>query len=595
MVSVTPPVNTSYGNARDIFRVLFEIGKRNPLPLIALAILIIIANTRVGLYMLALGGITQALIDQDRDNAITWALVSIGAGLMEQLYWPFRNHLLSMVEDDAAVLLQTRVLRRAANVSLERYEHASFFNALTRANDDLGRRASLVIAQFFDLLQLAVMFVGLLAPLWFLDPRIAGLAVLGCIPVYITTWKTARSYHEVKARNAPNELYATRIRDLILQRDAATELRLFGTGQELAKRWLKTRMRIAEESVGALGVISRSQLIGEVFAAFGLAGAIAILVQNMMNGTAPLGSLVAVVFSIVWAVDIVGGLAYVIRLIRENSAFLGDIFTFEAIAGEFEEHQSPIPTSHHGPMRVQVENATFRYPEAHRDVVQDINLHIEPGEHIAIVGENGAGKSTLVRLIAGSYTPTSGYVLQDNEPALSNRKDIGAVFQDFVRWQLPLRDNVGFGDVDRRLDDNAILSALERADLQELPEELETGLDSWLGREFGERDLSGGQWQRIAIARAFFLASRLLILDEPTAALDPLAEQRLFERFRDLAAGKTAITISHRIGSARTADRIVVMEQGQIIEVGSHADLVSANGRYATMLRMQREWYKQDE
>ncbi|MCA9833395.1 MAG: ABC transporter ATP-binding protein [Thermomicrobiales bacterium] len=588
MVSIASPSNSEW---HELIRLLSGIGRRNPWPLLALTLLTIVANTRTGLYVLTLGSITQALIDQNRNQAIAWAAVSLGAGLLEQLYWPFRNHLRSIVEDDAGVYLQKRVLRNTAKVPLEHYEYGPFFTTLTRANDNLGERAAAIISSGFDLLQVLVMFVSILAPVWFIDARIVWIILLGCIPVFSTTWRTARAFHDVKTRNAINELYATKLSDLVLQRDAAAEIRLFGTGPELVRRWLGARNRIAQDSVQAVGKISRAQLTGEIFTAASMASAIALLVHNMINGAAPLGSLIAVAFAIVWGVGMVGGSASVIRGVRENSVFLSDIFTFEREASRFKRepiHQISPSTA---AMTINLCDASFRYPETDRDVVHNLNLEIAPGEHIALLGENGAGKSTLVRLIAGLYAPTSGKVYQDNCLATDARTDIAAVFQDFVRWQLPLRDNVEFGCITAITDEEAILVALSKSDLRDLPDQLAEGLDTWLGREFGERDLSGGQWQRLAIARAFFRDARLLILDEPTAALDPLAEQRLFERFRELADGKTAITISHRIGPARSADRILVMDQGQIVEDGTHDTLMAQDGLYAAMFRSQQEWY----
>lgn len=593
MVSIATPRRESGSNWRGITQLLGGIGRRNPWPLITLTILTIIGNTRTGLYVLALGGITQALIDQDRHRAIVWALILLAAGLIEQLYWPFRNHLRSMVGDDAGVFLQTRVLRKAAAIPLEHYEHAPFFNTLIRANDDLGGRSAHIISLLFDLLEVSIMFVSILAPIWFVDARIVWLIIIGCIPLFISNWRIAHAHHDVRTRNAPIELYANKLSDLILQRDAAAEIRLFGTGPRLVQRWLSARSRIADDSIRAVGVVSRAEITGEVFAVIGMAGAMALLVQNMIAGSASLGSLVAAILAITWGVSMVGGVAYRAREVRENSAFLNDIFVFEEEAARFQRSGSNLVSASKTPMTISLQNASFRYPDTDREVVCDLNLEITAGEHIALLGENGAGKSTLVRLIAGLYAPTSGAVYQDGDIATDTRNDIGAVFQDFVRWQFPLRDNVGFGNVQALGDDAGMLTALEKSDLGDLPEELEEGLDTWLGRELGERDLSGGQWQRLAIARAFFRDARLLILDEPTAALDPLAEQHLFERFRELADGKTAITISHRIGPARSADRILVMDRGQIIEDGTHESLMKRDGMYASMFRAQQEWYNQ--
>lgn len=247
-------------------------------------------------------------------------------------------------------------------------------------------------------------------------------------------------------------------------------------------------------------------------------------------------------------------------------------------------------------MGIGASGVSFSYPDSGHRVVKDVSLTIRPGERIAIVGENGAGKSTLVRLLTGLYSPDSGNVLMDGRESTSDeardlRGQIGAVFQDYVPWQMTVRDNIGLGNLARIDDDRALAVAAERAGIATLLDGLPDGLDSWLGRQFGDRDISGGEWQRIALARVFFRDSRLLILDEPTAALDPLAEQRLFERFASLTEGGTAIMISHRLGPARYADRVIVMDQGSIVEAGPHDRLLAQGGLYARMFAAQSAWY----
>jgi ATP-binding cassette subfamily B protein len=226
-----------------------------------------------------------------------------------------------------------------------------------------------------------------------------------------------------------------------------------------------------------------------------------------------------------------------------------------------------------------------------------VSLRIAPGEKLAIVGENGAGKSTLVRLLFGLYQPDAGTVRLDGEPltperALEARRRIAAVFQDYAAFQLTMRENVGCGDLARMRDDAALAAALERAGIADLVAALPKGLDAYLGRQFGETELSGGQWQRVALARAFFRQAEVLVLDEPTAALDPLAELALFERFADLVEGRTAVMISHRLGMARLADRILVVRGGEVVEQGDHDDLVARGGEYAALFAAQAQWYR---
>jgi len=348
---------------------------------------------------------------------------------------------------------------------------------------------------------------------------------------------------------------------------------------------------------------------GEMGVAIAVIATLGIMVQLLVQGQAPPGSWVTVTIGIDWYLGMLYGLASTARGFREESVFLGDLFTFEAevdaiVAEQIERRArtpgtaAPPTTSFPGTtaMEIVADNVSFAYPDSQHAVVREISLRIQPGERIAIVGENGAGKSTLVRLLTGLYLPDSGTVRMDGldsagKDALALRGQIGAVFQDYVPWQLTAREIIGFGNVSRLHDDPALQRAAEHAGVADLIDDLPDGLDTWLGRQFGERDLSGGQWQRIALARAFVRDSRLLVLDEPTAALDPLAEQRLFERFASLTEGRTAIMISHRLGPARYADRVIVMGRGQIVEAGHHDALLEKGGLYARMFAAQAEWY----
>jgi ATP-binding cassette, subfamily B, bacterial len=290
-----------------------------------------------------------------------------------------------------------------------------------------------------------------------------------------------------------------------------------------------------------------------------------------------------------------------VRSLEEESQFLGDLFDFWRAAGQEGESQREREREKVGErtspgILVEAEHVSFGYPHG-RPVLQDVSLRIARGERIAIVGENGAGKTTLVKLLAGLYQPTDGVVRVDGvalgpDRAVEARRRVAAVFQDYAAFQLTARENIGFGDLARMDDDGALAAAAARADIAPLIAGLPEGFDAYLGREFGQTDISGGQWQRLALARAFFRDADLLVLDEPTAALDPLAELALFTRFAELVEGRTAIMISHRLGMARLADRVLVLAHGAIVEEGRHAQLLAAGGRYARMFEAQAQWYR---
>ncbi|HNH49513.1 MAG TPA: ABC transporter ATP-binding protein, partial [Myxococcota bacterium] len=246
---------------------------------------------------------------------------------------------------------------------------------------------------------------------------------------------------------------------------------------------------------------------------------------------------------------------------------------------------------------LSLENVSFCYPGSSREALSNINLKVASGETIALVGKNGAGKTTLIKLLVGLFRPSSGTIrVNDVDVATLSmsalRRRVGVIFQDFARLQLSMRDNVGVGWLPAREDDLAVGSAIQDGGAKDIVDRLPNGLETPLGRAFGGDDLSGGQWQRVALARAFMRKSRILVLDEPTAAMDAEAEHEIFQRFRDLKKDRTAILITHRFGTVRMADRIVVIDGGRIAEEGSHDQLMARGGLYAKMFSLQAEGLK---
>jgi ATP-binding cassette subfamily B protein len=246
---------------------------------------------------------------------------------------------------------------------------------------------------------------------------------------------------------------------------------------------------------------------------------------------------------------------------------------------------------------ISTENVSFQYPESNHPSLSKINLNITSGETVALVGANGAGKTTLVKLLMGIYTPTSGHVWiggvdTRTSPAQICNNNMSAVFQNYQRYKLTLADNICISDYDAENDNAFISDAMEKAECQIDPDKLPSGLSTMLSRDFDGVDLSGGEWQRVAIARGFYRKHQLIFLDEPTAAIDPVEETKLYKTFAQIVKDKTAVIVTHRLGSAKLADRIVVMDGGQIVEQGTHDELMNLPGQYAKMYFEQAKWYK---
>jgi ATP-binding cassette subfamily B protein len=282
----------------------------------------------------------------------------------------------------------------------------------------------------------------------------------------------------------------------------------------------------------------------------------------------------------------------------ESGLFMDNLFGFLGLRPQMirsaDARKAPHPIKH----GIEFRNVSFRYPDREDWALRNINLHIGPGEKLALVGANGAGKTTLIKLLTRLYDPTEGEILLDGidlrEYDLDDLRDsIGVIFQDFVRYQVTARENIGFGQIKALEDEPRILSAAERGGADQVVAELPKGYDTILGRWFEKGvELSGGQWQKMALGRAFMRDSEVLVLDEPTAALDAEREYEIFQRFRELTDGKIAILISHRFSTVRMADRIAVIENGQLTELGDHQELLDYDGVYAKLFNMQAEGYR---
>ncbi len=601
---------------RDVAGLIREMVRAHPVAGVASLVLLLLGNARTGLYVAAMGGIVDALITGR--SALPWVLVFVLANALEEFYWGARAVLYAYLLDHATYRIQRRVLERASAAPLIQFEEGEFFLHLQRASDDMGGRLHRVWYAITDFLQVAIMVGSLGIALAFVHPALLPLLVLGALPAVWLQARTAPAVYRAQRRHTGGDRVREHLEGLLTGREAAPEIRLFGSAPYLLGRWRALRDARRRDVLGAERHRALSGTLGGLASGAAYAGALVLVAWLILRGELSIGGWVTVATGALWLQGMLGAFVSVVRGLEEESQYLGDLFDFLRVArtesdgaGEGQaEPTGPAPPidapgaegmGRPGRMRrgmaVEAEGLTFSYPGRPEPVVRGVDLRIGRGERIAIVGENGAGKSTLVKLLIGLYRPDAGLVRLDGEPltgggALVARRRIAAVFQDYAAFQLTARENVAFGDLARLSEEEMLAAALERAGAAGLIEGRPERYDAYLGRQFGETDLSGGQWQRIALARAFFRDADLLVLDEPTAALDPLAELALYERFAELVEGRTAIMISHRLGMARLADRVVVLHGGEIVEEGSHDDLVARKGAYARMFAAQAQWYR---
>jgi ATP-binding cassette subfamily B protein len=512
---------------------------------------------------------------------------SSGGGLKLVLSSWFQGKLVAAIEQ--------RCFRQVQAMPLERLEVAEHHDQLQRARQGMAGRLSMTMAFLWNTTTEVVTLGSLLVYLGGFHPLLPLLLALGTTPGALIRLHLGRRRCLIERRQTADERRLNAYINLLIGRDAATEVRLFGFGGWMIDHAMHLWWRLRDERLAYAA--SDAWLSGLGFGLITLAyvGTIALSVWLFATGHIGLGLTAALFYAIERFQTSYQVLSYGLTSIYADLPYVQDYFAFTD--GPRLDQQAGLPLA--GPLRreIRFEDVSFAYPGSAEPALRNLSLTIHPGERLALVGENGAGKTTLVKLLLGLYRPTAGRILVDGVDLSEIAPEdwygrIGAVFQNFIRFQATIGENIGAGWIDQA-DDTAIAAAAVRSGAQEVATALPHGLATLLGKEFHDGvDLSLGQWQKLAIARAYLRPAELLILDEPTSALDAKAEADVYAHFAALAQARTVLLISHRLGSCRFADRILVLERGRLVEEGAHAALLAANGRYAELYRMQAAWYQ---
>jgi ATP-binding cassette subfamily B protein len=491
---------------------------------------------------------------------------------------------------------QAQIIEVACAVELEAYDTPAWHNRLLRASMGGQFRPWQIVEGLIGLAGALVAMVGLVGALLALEPWLVPLVLAAAVPLLIASARSGellfRFHHRMtEAERRRNYLYM-----LLSGKDAAKELRAFGLAGFLRERF----DRLYDEHLVELRKVARRRLrvalVGNLAASIVLAGTVAGLLALALGGRiglADAGAAAAAVFllgeRLTTAVSSAGHL-------YESSLFIEDFTSFVALAPEVEARRARQPAPP-GFDRLLVEDVSFTYPSAADPALEGVSLEIGAGEIVALVGENGSGKTTLAKLLCRLYLPHAGRILWDGVDTASVdpdglRRSVAVIFQDFLHYALPARENIGMGRHQRLDDLDAVVAAATQAGAHDSLAKLPQGYETVLGPEFhGGKELSVGQWQRVALGRAFFRDAPFIILDEPTAALDARAEHELFDGIRTLCQGRSVLLISHRFSSVRTADRIYVLEGGKVVESGSHEQLMALGGLYADLFALQAAAY----
>ncbi len=524
--------------------------------------------------------------------ALEGLLVAVTAGAQRGL-----STCQSLLRAQLGQRVNAMILEKALTLDLSQFEDSEFYDKLTRARREASSRPLSLVMRTFGLAQNAVSLVSFGTLLVQFSPWAVAVLLLAGLPAFLAEAKFSGDAFRLFRWRSPETRMQLYLETVIAREDHAKEVKLFGLGPLLLDRYRNIFHKLYKEDRDL--TIRRDSwgfglgLIGTL-ALYGAYGWIAL---TTIAGRITLGQMTMYLMLFRQGQSAVSASLSAVGGMYEDNLYLSTLYEYlETPVAPPRGAESKGPHPEDG---IRFEHVSFTYPDADKPALEDITLHIRPGESLALVGENGSGKTTLIKLLTRLYHPTSGRILLDgrdleewDEAALRQR--VGVIFQDFARYQLRVGENVGAGDVRHFEDEARWREAGDKGMATPFVDTLPQGYGTQLGKWFKEgRELSGGQWQKIALARAFMRSQAdILVLDEPTAAMDAGAEAQIFEHFRNLTSNRIAILISHRFSTVRMADQIIVIRDGHIIERGSHEELMHLDGHYAHLFKLQAKGYR---
>lgn len=525
-----------------------------------------------------------------------WVLLELGLAILSSVLnraITLTDSLLGdLVSNDSSV----RIIRHAATLDLYQFEDSAFYDKLERARTQTaGRTAlmSMVLSQAQDLITVIFLAGGLVA----FNPWLLLILVVAVIPSFVGETKFNNESYSLSRSWTPERREIDYLRYIGASNETAKEVKIFGLEGFLADRFkvISDRYFLANQKLAI-----RRASWGAFFSILGTLSyytAYVFVIWQAVAGAITIGTLTFLSGAFSRLQGLLQGIVSRFSRIAETSLYLQDLFDFFELRPLSGDHSGKHPVPR--PIRegFVFENVSFKYPDSETYAIRNLSFTLHPGEKLALVGENGAGKTTIVKLLAHLYEPTEGRILLDGIDLCDYdpedlRREIGIIFQDYVRFMFTAGENIAIGNISEKENRPRIETSAHKSLADTVVETLPKRYDQMLGKRFsGGVDLSGGQWQKVALARAYMREAQLIILDEPTAALDARAEHEVFLRFAELMHGKAAVLISHRFSTVRMADRILFLEHGRLLELGSHEELVAQGGKYAELFRLQAKGY----
>jgi ATP-binding cassette subfamily B protein len=521
-----------------------------------------------------------------------------GMALLRSVLSELHPYVSQVLGDRFSLYASQKLLLQSIRLDLSHYESSQFHEALSRAQQSGSSYPVRALNNFITILGQGLNLVGVIGLLIQFNALMVGLLFLSTLPTLGVGVAYSNKGFALMRKKTFSSRLASYFQGLLIQQNTAKEVRLYNLGTYFLHRW----QHISQEQQKEMQGLSLNRAIARfqigIIPSVGFYAAYSWVIVQTVRSQITLGDFTLYSGAFSQAQSLLTSLLENLSTTYEANLYVAQYLEFLELRPSITSPVHPVPFPPQLRKGIEFNDVCFTYPSSAHPTLTHINLTLHAGENVALVGVNGVGKTTLVKLLTRLYDVTEGEIKIDGVPiqqfAVDDlRHNIAVLFQDFAQYKLSIRENISFGNLEAGKDFDCIIQAARLAGIHDWIESLPNGYDTKLGNLYPKgRNLSGGQWQKIGLARAFMSSAKILILDEPTAALDAIAEFELFNQFRQLTAGRTTLFTSHRFSSVRLADRIIVLDQGCIVEIGSHQELMDTAGVYAEMFRLQAEGYQ---